>query len=263
MVVGGSSQYAYVATFPGVEPRSQLALGLELRKLLALNVQPFADAGVDAARDRSEYRIDGLRRMAYDTLRQAACCGHQRCAMDNLIDQYQFERPLRAQRIAGQQAFQRALTSGQPGQTLCAAERRRHAQAYLGFGEFNVFRSHCEMRCFDNVTTATLGQTVNRSDDWFGERLDARGHGLTSAYERTNHDGCAAANAVREFMNVTARGEGFFPCAGENDRAHGGIGFECIRHLSQRIGEGIVDGVEFLRPVRCHSRNTARNVVGL
>ena len=130
------------------------------------------------------------------------------------IDEADLQRPLRRERIARQQQFQRALAPGEARQPLGAAEGRRHAEIDFRLGEPRALAGDGQMHGFGDLAPAAEGQSVDRSDHGLLEGFEPRGHGLPPPGEVPHGGVRTLANAHGKFVDVGTGGKSAFTRAG-------------------------------------------------
>ena len=186
---------------------------------------PSPIAHVQSAGDRRDDPADRERRMSHDTCCQFARGRQQPIMRHHPIDQPDLQRPLRRERIARQEQFERALAPGEPRQPLRSAEGRRHAEIDFRLGETRALAGDGQMHGLGDLASAAERQAVDGCDHRFPECFEPRGHGLSAPDEVADGRIAAATDAACEFVDIGARGERAFARAGQDYRARIGVRF--------------------------------------
>ena len=139
-----------------------------------------------------------------------------------------------------------------PHQALGAARAGHDAQVDLGLPEAGAFRGNDHVAGHGQFVAAAQTPARHRGDDWDFHRLKPLPQRQPVAEQLLNDI------ALRKFLDVSARGEGFF-VAREHDDANVGIGIESLRRFDNAADHVTVQGVEALGPV---DANEANVVVG-
>ena len=167
----------------------------------------------------------------------------------HLVDEAKFKGALRRKPVAGQKQFERPLAPGEPWQALRAAKGRRHRKVDFRLGEHGAVAGDGERHGFGDFAATAESYAVDGGDDGLAECFQPCRQPLPAHDEVTHRDIDAKRHTGREFVDIAARRKRPLPCSGKNDRPNAVIDFNVVEERKQAIDQGIVQRVEFCRPV--------------